>query len=567
MSLLQQTSEASTPQSIPDPVQLARKRELGAFYTPSSVTKVLCDWAIQSVDDIVLEPSFGGCTFLEASVRRMQELGDTTAANLYGCDIDPEAFVFLRTRVPGIRVENFHLCDFLKWNPQNIPGQYVNAVIGNPPYIRYSRLGLEQQSAIHEWEAKFGLRLNRRASLWTYFTFHALNFLKENGRMAWVLPLSLMSAKYAESLRAALSEKFKRIAFFTLSERIFLMEGTEERAVIVLASGFGDVAKNVETTSKYLNSLDELEGAIRSWDSLSSETRAGHTLSQGFMPTEASELMAQLTLASGAKRLGDLAEIGIGFVTGDTKYFVKTLDEWRRLGIHRSYLSYVVPRSRWVTGLSLTGQDRESHERDGVACLALNVPASPRTSVLVKYLAQYGEERIAKNATFSKRVPWFQFLSETSPDALFVFMTHLGPRVVINQTRADTSNSMYRVNFKPGSKRKAKLIAISMQTTFTQLAAEQFGRARGSGALKMEPSDAKLLPIFLPQKKPDEIRKAFEDINRLMRSGNPSLARRAADKFIFSGSKIFKENLGILEVYLETVRQRRMRDVPRTVRT
>lgn len=566
MSLLQ-THGVSTPQAVLAPALLARKRELGAFYTPSNVTKILCDWAIQSVDDVVLEPSFGGCTFLEASVRRMQELGDTTAANLYGCDIDPEAFEFLRTRVPGIRVENFHLCDFLKWKPQNIPGQYVNAVIGNPPYIRYSRLRAEQQAAIHEWEVKFGLRLNRRASLWTYFTFHALNFLKENGRMAWVLPLSLMSAKYAESLRIALSERFRKIAFFTLSERIFLMEGTEERALIVLASGFVNVAKQVETTSSYLNSLDELEGAIRGWDASPSATPSGLTLSQGFVPAEAGKLMSQLALASDVKRLGDLAEIGIGFVTGDTKYFVKTQDEWRSLGINRSHLSYVVPRSRWVTGLSLTDNDRESHEQEGVACLALDVPVSPRASVLVNYLAQYSEEKIVKNATFSKRAQWFRFLSETSPDALFVFMTHLGPRMVVNQTKADTSNGLYRVKFKAGAKRKAKLIAISMQTTFTQLAAEQLGRARGSGALKMEPSDAKLLPIFLPRKKPDQIRKAFEDINRLMRSGNASLARQAADKFIFSGSKIFKENLRTLEVYLEMVRRRRMRDMPRTVRT
>ena len=63
---------------------LDRKR-LGAFYTPDTLSKLLCDWAIRSPDDTVLEPSFGGCSFLVSSYDRLQELGSKTPAEkVYG---------------------------------------------------------------------------------------------------------------------------------------------------------------------------------------------------------------------------------------------------------------------------------------------------------------------------------------------------------------------------------------------------------------------------------------------------------------------------------------------------
>jgi adenine-specific DNA-methyltransferase len=274
-------------------------------------------------------------------------------------------------------------------------------------------------------------------------------------------------------------------------------------------------------------------------------------------------LISELELDPNVALLGSLAQIGIGVVTGDTKYFIKSSGDWRAEGIGRSHLTYIVPKSRWVTGVCLRKVDRERHEQEGIPCLALDAPATPRASALLRYLAQYDEEKISKNATFAKRAIWFRFLDGRAPDALFVFMTHLGPRVVVNDAKADTTNGLYRVQFKPGAKRKSKLIAISMQTTFAQLAAEQLGRALGSGALKLEPCDAKLLPIFLPKKTAVQIRVAFEIINQHMQSGDADLARKAADQFIFSDSSTFKVALGQLESYLETARRRRMRNEQR----
>ena len=54
-------------------MNIERKKRLGAYYTPSEVTNILSNWAVRSGDDIILEPSFGGCNFLISALNRLKE--------------------------------------------------------------------------------------------------------------------------------------------------------------------------------------------------------------------------------------------------------------------------------------------------------------------------------------------------------------------------------------------------------------------------------------------------------------------------------------------------------------
>lgn len=558
MSLLMSRQTAPSADSAAHIRPLARKRELGAFYTPPEITEVLCNWAIQSSSDVVLEPSFGGCTFLDASVRRLHELGEANARNLYGCDIDPGAFEHLRRRVQGVCLDNFYLGDFLSWTPSGIPGALVDVVIGNPPYVRYSNLAADQRSAVDHWAKTRGEQPSRRASLWLYFTIHALRYLRKGGRMAWVLPISFMTAHYASSLRQAIFDSFRRVAVVTLTERVFANEGTEERTLIVLAEGYGEANDGNPKTICCLESIDELKAFVSRLQTVGAMEIDGDA-SHGMVPGPAGHLLTSLELHQGVKRVGELADVQIGIVSGNSKFFIKSVEEWKAAAVSRSHLRYVVPRSRWLEGLTLGEADKKHHEQSGVPCLALDPPSNPRAEALRRYLKTYDKGAIATNSTFSKRPEWYRFLDDKVPDALFVFMTHLGPRLVINSAKANTTNSLYRIYLNPGQKRQVKLLAISLQTTFTQLAAERLGRILGSGGLKLEPSEVKRLPVLLPEKSNDDVRETFVAIDKLVRQGDAESARKLADAFVFSGEEEFKEALPLLEASLETARRRRIR--------
>ena len=47
----------------------------GGYYTPPELATWLCQWAIRSKDDQILEPSCGNGIFLSAAIRRLKELG------------------------------------------------------------------------------------------------------------------------------------------------------------------------------------------------------------------------------------------------------------------------------------------------------------------------------------------------------------------------------------------------------------------------------------------------------------------------------------------------------------
>lgn len=513
---------------------LAARRDLGAFYTPSSVTNVLCEWAIQSSSDVILEPSFGGCTFLESAIRRTKKLGQSSAKNIFGCDIDSSAFSVLRSKSKNLAVENFDHCDFLRWDGSKISDRKVDVVIGNPPYVRYSKLNEEGKETIEWWENKSGRRLSRLANLWAYFTYHALSFLREGGRLAWVLPASLLTAKYAEDLRVELSKRFRRIAYIKLTERIFLTEGTEERAVILLAEDFSPRNLTAQTNILHVEYCEGLQQAIARWaneaSSRSEEERKSGRPSVSQIPIYGEN---RLNL----HEFGELATVSIGAVTGNSKFFIKSLREWKEIGISGKHLKYIAPRSRWLSGLSLTSQDSLAHAAADVACFALAPPENPRALALLNYLGTYPATEIQYNATFSKRPKWFRFLEDEKPDALLAFMTHLGPKLVLNDVGVDATNSLYRVYFKSSSPHERKLIAISFQTSFTQLAAERAGRALGSGALKLEPRHFKSLPILLPQRSAQDIDATFNRIDAAVRYGNSDEARKIADNFIIGPSE------------------------------
>lgn len=539
-----------------------RKRALGAYYTPLAVSQALCAWAIRSPNDSVLEPCFGGCTFIEASVQRLKALGAANPpSNVYGCDIDPMAFRYLKERVPGlVDSTQFILKDFLTLSPGDIRTDLVDAVVGNPPYVSLQRLSAPSKAAVSSWEARYGQVAAKRSSIWVHFTLHALHFLKQGGRLAWVLPGAFLTAKYSYAARASLLANFSKVAFVSLAERLFLDEGTEERTVIVLAEGYGSQGAGNRAVSVCLEETSELQEFICSWEKMD-WAKPAVSSSAGLVPSRSADLIATLSESDETRMFGDLADVEIGAVAGDTKFLIKSKSAWEAIGISPRHLTYIVPQSRRLDGLILRLKDKAQHDQDGARCQALNVSAGVRSRPVRRYLDSYSANEIAKNATFQKRSVWHKFLDDRIPDAFFVFMTHMGPRLVLNDVKSNATNALYRVNFKRGMKKHEKLVTISLQTTFTQVAAELLGHYRGSGALKLEPSDVRRLPIYLPEVSDTEVSTAFREIDTLVRSGRHENARKYADSFIFSRAASFNKFISTLQEDLEIARRRRVRNI------
>lgn len=552
--------EAGSASVLPDPHPISHRKKIGAFYTPISVTALLCEWGIRTAHDLIMEPCFGGCTFVETSVDKLKTLGQHAPQNnVFGFDIDPLAFKYLATRL-GADATPAHFIsgDFLMQSSDACG--LMDFVVGNPPYIRHNKFGAMQKRAVEKWQEKYDLRLNGRSSLWAYFVMHAMTFLKPGGRVAWVLPGSFLSAKYASAIRQALVDRFERISAITLTERLFRTEGTEELTVILLAEGYSTTSQGTNMEFRCLDSIDELKSYLTHWNL---DTKRGGSRSEvtddGMIPSSALAALAKVSLDPSVSTLGMLANIKIGVVTGNSNFFIKSAAAWREIGIEPQYLQYIVPRSLWLKGISLQAEDEAAHLEANVPCLALDSPREPRAATLTAYLETYSPLDVMANSTFARRETWFKFLDDKIPDAFLVFMTDLGPRLVVNEIAANCTNSLYRVFLNNQNSIDVKLIALSLNSTFSQLSAEALGHGRGSGALKLEPSDASRVRLYLPKKSPESIKKAFEEVDVLIRQKRNEEARVYVDNYLFGNTPECSKALDQMRIGLKKGRTRRMR--------
>ncbi len=539
---------------------IATRQAYGAYYTPLRIASILADWAIRNAEERVLEPCFGGCDFLEAMQNRFIECGQTQlAAHIFGCDVDPDAFGHLSSRMNSMtRSGNFLHADFLTTSSSNFGQDGFDAVIGNPPYIKNDRINSFQKDSIKQLPKNIHECVKGRANLWAYFVMHAMSFLRIGGRMAWVLPGNFLSADYSLSLRVELSKRFKQVMAISVAERLFLSQGTEERTVVLLCDGYQH-GEEKAVQIKYCSSSLELRKIIA--DSNSNEN-SGQVESNSFplLTKDQSQAFVDIAKIFKARKIGEFGSVYIGIVIGDKKFFIRRMGDWKKTAISESYFVPVVSKFKHLSGLCTQPDDINRWKKNDQESFLLNTRGKSLDYQVLSYLSTNEENNKGDNSTFLRREIWHQPDDGRIADAFVACLNNLGPRMVLNSQKLQATNSLYRFNFTSElNNAKQKMLAISMLTSFSQLSAEINGRQLGSGGLKLEPKGvANILVSMNSTKTEAEISAEFVEMDELIRCEKFDEARHAADKFIF-GNKISKANHENICAGLKRVRAHRLR--------
>jgi tRNA G10 N-methylase Trm11 len=182
-----------------DTPQLRKAR--GAFFTPPEISRYVAEWSVRKAADRVLEPSCGEAGFLVEAGRKLESLGVPPLLlgdQLCGVEIHEasagEAAAVLKAA--GLHA-NIHIGDFF----EHRPAELFDALIGNPPYVRYQQHVGDARAKSLEAALAQGVRLSGLASSWAAFVVHAASFLKPDGRLGLVLPAELLTVKYAAEVR------------------------------------------------------------------------------------------------------------------------------------------------------------------------------------------------------------------------------------------------------------------------------------------------------------------------------------------------------------------------------
>ena len=484
----------------------------GAFYTPAMVSDFIARWAIRSESDYVLEPACGDGAFMQSAAGRLAELGRSEiAGRLVGVERSPEEAAKAAAMAPGAHVRT---SSFFDVEPGDL-GNAFDAVIGNPPYIRYHGFTGEDRAKGLARASAVGVQLTRLASSWAHFVAHATAFLGPDGRLGLVLPAELLVTDYAQPVRAHLLARFSSVVVVAFDRPVF--DDAQVDAVLLLASNDSTDGLRVVRVADVsgLAGLDVLAG-----DMSDGKARARWSTS---LDTEGETVYEALADSPRTCRLGTLASVDIGVVTGANAYFVLKAGDVARLGLPDAYLVPVVQRPGDVPGLSV----RPDEQSRLLRIAPDDVPTDPAT---VRYLAKGKRDGVPKGYKCRVRRTWYAVpLPKKRPAAFLPYMTADVPRLIVSDGHTWSTNLLHGLTFLPDAP-SPRALSAAMLSSVTGLSAEVEGRAYGGGVLKLETRESeRLLVPALSTEEAATLERLHPILDELVREGAGARATAIVD--------------------------------------
>ena len=368
-----------------------------------------------------------------------------------------------------------------------------------------------------------------------------------------ILPGALIHAQYARSVRRALQEAFGRITILIIRERMF--EDAEEETVLLLAEDKGDCAGEVRVGEASYASLKLGERSLAYCTRTLRKDETDRSWIRALVEPRAVGIYNRLSRTT--SRLGDLATIRIGAVTGANKFFILNEAELARRQIRADETRPILTRAAQLQGLLFTTKClKKIAESPSPVHLISPREGRPMTPKLKAYLARGSRKGYSRRLKCSSRSPWYRVKVEI-PDAFLTYMSGICPRLVINATRATCTNTIHVLRWKDGiNEEKARSIAIASLSTVAQFSAELEGRSYGGGVLKLEPSEAARL--LIPEAPLFSDERFFARVEQLCATNNRTLAIDLVDSEL-QGEVISEAELKTLRRSLQLLRRRRMR--------
>lgn len=478
-------------------------RLLGAYETPDIVCEFLVRWAVRSANDSVLDPALGNGLFLHSAFRRLRQLGASAqeaSSRLYGVETDWRKCELALSGFPSdaeFPPEHVLNRSFFSVAPPSLapdPIPQVHAVIANPPYVGLRGVtGVDRERALQAAE-EAGVDLQGHVSSWAPYILHATRFLRDDGRLAMVLPAELMMSHYGERIRSFLQRSFRRLTVILFERRAF---GAQQDTMLLLAERTGEQEFR-RVRLRDVGNLSQISDDGRGYGEKAPafvDDRWTNLLAN----TEALEILRSLEERQLVQRLSDIATTKIGIVTGANGFFLLSRNSARKLGIKSKWLVPIVARARHIPGAKHTLEDLgasvDGHSDSSQLLLRIPPDASvERDPALMSYL-DYGERiGVSDGYKCRSRFPWYSVPVMPPPDALLTSMSGRRVRLVLNEARSVSTNTIHNLQFQQLPVPPGAAVA-AFYTTLTALSLELAGHAYGGGMLKIDPGDCRLVLI------------------------------------------------------------------------
>ena len=458
----------------------------GGFYTPLPVAEFIVKWAIDNdnTNCDILEPSCGDGIFLE-SLKNL----NVTYQSLTAVEFDTvESVKAQQIDLPNTEIINTDFHKFCNHTPKRF-----DAVIGNPPYIRYQFFEPNQQIEAEDIFVKAGLKYTRLTNAWVSFVVGATLLLKEKGKIGFVIPAEILQVSYADQLRQFIANQYNEITIISFEKLIF--PNIQQEVVLLLCERDGSGNRKIDhlelRDATDLKSLDinRLKNPKKNIGVKSKKW------THYFLEQEEIDFLDYV--AKGAiQTLGKYAAVQVGITTGANDFFTVPLSTVNEYDLS-DYARPMVGRSVQVNSVIFTENDWQLNRRSTAKAHLLVFPGradlDPQNGA-VRYIAHGERAGIHTGYKCGIRDDWFVVPSIKVSDALFIRRSNVFPKLIINQAGAYTTDTMHRVYLKSGTNLDA--LTGSYYNSLSLAFAEISGRSYGGGVLELMPGEVER--ILLP---------------------------------------------------------------------
>ncbi len=486
----------------------------GGYYTPKPIADFLAQWAIQSPTAEILEPSCGDGAILEAAVNALILCGadrPTIVDLIQGVELDAAEASKAVERIHSLDIhlprEKIYVGDFFSYAREHLveerffdiilsKGRAFDAIIGNPPFIRYQNFPEEYRNIAFDIMKHAGLHPNKLTNSWLPFLVVSTLLLKDRGRLAMVIPAELFQVNYAAETRRYLSDFYSEITLVTFKKLVF--DDIEQEIILLLGKRNGHKESRIRVlefeNAKALaghRHVEFIEAELKPMD------HSTEKWTQYFLSSDEILLLRLLKSHPLLTLSGNVLDINVGIVTGENKFFILNEQQVKEASLE-PFTQKVVSRSAHLKGAIFCDADWMNNAMLQVPAFLLHTPEVPFEKLpepLRKYIESGEQRRFNEGYKCKIRSPWYVVPSAWIPQAFMLRQIHGYPKIILNQAEVTCTDTIHRVKFLKGV--DGRKVTAAFINTLTFAFAEVTGRSYGGGVLTFEPSETENLPLPL----------------------------------------------------------------------
>lgn len=475
----------------------------GGYYTPKPVAEFLVRWAVRTGRERVLEPSCGDGNFVLPLTERIRSLvpqGRATAApRVVAVEVEPGELTKAQLRLAsssGARVPVEWIGDDFFHAYPALREQGVDVVVGNPPFIRFQYFREESRDTAFEHLRDAGYKPTKLANAWAAFVQLSIELLRPGGRLAMVIPAELLQVQYAAELRSRLVASFDHIIIVGFKRLIF--PEIQQEVVLLMAEGKrAEVGEECDIHTIDITDESDLDDEVfanRIAHTSARHSRQGMKWTALYLTDQAFAAIDHAENHHELSRLGALADVDVGIVTGLNSFFVIDEDRAAAIGAE-NYTVPLVGKTAALKGIRFGADDFRAF-RQAFPSRLLNFNGIPLTRLpdeLFAYISKGEDDGAHAGYKCRIRKRWVDVPSIYFPDAFLFRQIHAYPLLVLNEANATSTDTIHRVRLKPGV--DGRMLAACFVNSLTFAWSEVGGRSYGGGVLELEPREAEELPL------------------------------------------------------------------------